>query len=186
MMRSLKRAIALIAIITGIVARTSIAQTSIAAGSPLSATPIPHPPSPLQPLAFLAGSCWKGSFTGRSVTDEHCFKWIYDGRFLRDHHIVVGDSVPYEGESTYAWDAASKQIVFWYIALPGFYSHGTVAPTDSVLLFHDNLQTADARQMRTTWRRSGPDAYIVRVEEITGGTSKVWWTMEMKRSRAAP
>src|SRR2546423_4817205 len=72
----------------------------------------PHPPSliphpALHPLAFLAGSCWKGTFTGRSATDEHCFTWIYNGRFLRDHHIVVGDSVPYEGESTYAWDAPS-------------------------------------------------------------------------------
>jgi hypothetical protein len=182
MTRSFKTAILVTAIVNAIVARPGIAQTSNAAVHP--APLIPHPA--LQPLAFLAGSCWKGTFTGRTVIDEHCFKWIYNGRFLRDHHIVVGDSVPYEGESTYAWDAASKQIVFWYIALPGFYSHGDVTPSDSVLLFHDNLQTADARQMRTTWRRSGPDAYIVRVEEITGGTSRVWWTMEMRRSRAAP
>jgi|SRR6478672_629842 len=181
MTRSFIRSIVLIAIVNGIVAPTSIAQTAIGGSAKREVGRVE-----LQPLAFLAGSCWKGTFTGRSVTDEHCFKWIYNGRFLRDHHIVVGDSVAYEGESTYAWDTPSKQIVFWYIALPGFYSHGTVAPSDSVLLFHDNLQTVDARQMRTTWRRSGPDAYIVRVEEITGGTSKVWWTMEMKRSRAAP
>jgi hypothetical protein len=113
----------LIATLNGIVARTSVAQTSIAGSSTLPASLLAAPA--LQPLAFLAGSCWKGTFTGRTVTDEHCFKWIYNGRFLRDHHIVVGDSVPYEGESTYAWDAPSKQIVFWYIALPGFYSHGT-------------------------------------------------------------
>ena len=157
------------------------AQASTSSPHPASVVP----PSPLQPLAFLAGSCWKGTFTGRSVTDEHCFKWIYDGRFLRDHHTVVGDSVPYEGETTYAWDAEQKQIVYWYIALPGFYSRGDVEPGADALLFHDNLRTTQARQLRTTWRRSGPDAYTVRVEDITGGQSKELWSMMMRRSRAA-
>src|SRR3954464_7350234 len=82
----------------------------------------------LQPLAFLAGSCWKGTFAGRAVTDEHCFTWLYGGRFLRDQHVVSGDSVPYRGETTYAWDGGQKRIVYWYIALPGFYSSGSVAP----------------------------------------------------------
>jgi len=145
----------------------------------------PSPLSPLSALSFLAGSCWKGTFAGRNVTDEHCFRWIYNGRFLRDHHIVVGDSVPYEGESTYAWDAPSKQIVYWYIALPGFYSHGSVEPTDSVLVFHDNLQTSAARKLRITWRRTGPDAYTVRVEDITDARPKELWSMVMTRSRAA-
>ena len=146
----------------------------------------PPPASPLSPLAFLAGSCWKGTFAGRNVTDEHCFKWIYNGRFLRDHHIVVGDSVPYEGETTYAWDAGEKQIVYWYIALPGFYSHGTVAPSDSALVFHDNLQMSHARQLRTTWTRTDANAYTVRVEDVTNGQSKGLWSMVMRRSRAAP
>lgn len=145
----------------------------------------PPPASPLSPLAFLAGSCWKGTFAGRNVTDEHCFKWIYNGRFLRDHHIVVGDSVPYEGETTYAWDAGQKQIVYWYIALPGFYSHGTVAPSDSALVFRDSLQTSQARQLRTTWRRTDADAYTVRVEDVTNGQSKALWSMVMRRSRPA-
>ena len=151
-----------------------------------TSTSQPPPASPLAPLAFLAGNCWKGTFTGRNVTDEHCFKWIYDGRFLRDHHIVVGDSAPYEGETTYAWDAAQKQIVYWYIALPGFHSHGSVAPSDDTLVFDDNLRTTEARKLRTTWRRSSPDSYIVRVEDVTGGNAKELWSMEMKRSRPAP
>src|SRR3954468_13578670 len=96
---------------------TSIAQGSMSTGN-------------LDPLAFLAGSCWKGTFAGRNVSDEHCFTWMYNQRFLRDRHVVAGDSVPYQGETTYAWDAGQKQIVYWYIALPGFYSHGNVEPTD--------------------------------------------------------
>ena len=136
----------------------------------------------LQPLSFLAGSCWKGTFAGRAVTDEHCFEWIMGGRFLRDHHVVRGDSVPYEGETTYAWDAAQKRITYWYIALPGFYSHGNVEHADHALIFHDNLVTSTQRHLLTTWRRSGPDAYTVRVEEISNGKSKELWSMVMHRS----
>ncbi len=157
-----------------------------ALGPPVSLTQTSTTSSNLTPLAFLAGSCWKGTFTGRNVTDEHCFKWIYNGRFLRDHHIVVGDSVPYEGETTYAWDAGQKQIVYWYIALPGFYSHGSVAPSDSALIFHDNLRTNEARRLRTTWTRTDADAYTVRVEDITNAQSKELWSMVMHRSRPAP
>jgi hypothetical protein len=47
-----------------------------------------------QPLAFLAGHCWKGSFPGGKQTDEHCFTWIYEGKFLRDRHTVHGEGQP--------------------------------------------------------------------------------------------
>jgi hypothetical protein len=136
----------------------------------------------LAPLSFLAGSCWKGTFTGRAVTDEHCFEWIMGGRFLRDHHVVRGDSTPYEGETTYAWDAANKRITYWYIALPGYYSHGTVEAVDHSLVFHDNLVTATEQQQLATWSGSGPDAYTVRVQEISNGKSKELWSMVMHRS----
>lgn len=173
MKRSLFRNIALGGIVTIAAMHKSTAQTAT-------------PSANLEPLAFLAGSCWKGTFAGRNVTDEHCFKWIYNGRFLRDHHMVVGDSVPYEGETTYAWDAAQKKIVYWYIALPGFYSHGTVARVDSVLLFDDSLRTTQARQLRIEWHRSGADSYTIRVEDVTDATPRELWSMEMKRSRSAP
>ncbi len=173
MTRTVARVITLAATLFGAAAQTSIAQTSTT-------------PNKLGPLAFLAGSCWKGTFAGRNVTDEHCFQWIYDGRFLRDRHTVVGDSVPYEGETTYAWDPSDQRIVYWYIALPGFYSQGNVEPGDHALIFHDNLRTSQARKLRTTWRGSGSDSYTVRVEDISDGKPKELWSMEMRRSRAAP
>jgi hypothetical protein len=139
----------------------------------------------LQPLSFLAGSCWKGTFTDRAATDEHCFEWIMGGRFLRDHHVVRGDSVPYEGETTYAWDAAEKRITYWYIALPGYYSHGNVEATDHALIFHDTLVLSTTQELLATWRASGPDAYTVHVEEISNGKSKELWSMVMRRSSPA-
>jgi hypothetical protein len=139
----------------------------------------------LDPLSFLAGSCWKGTFTGRTATDEHCFQWIMGGRFLRDHHVVRGDTAPYEGETTYAWDAAHKRITYWYIALPGYYSQGTVEAGDHSLVFHDNLVMATEQQQLATWSASGPDAYTVRVEGITDGRTRELWTMVMHRSGTA-
>lgn len=136
----------------------------------------------LQPLSFLAGSCWKGTFTDRAATDEHCFEWIMGGRFLRDHHVVRGDAEPYEGETTYAWDAAEKRIAYWYIALPGYYSHGNVEAADHALIFHDTLVLSTTQQLLATWRASGPDAYTVHVEEISNGKSKELWSMVMRRS----
>ena len=38
------------------------------------------------------------------------------------------------------------------------------------------------RQLLTTWRGSGPDAYTVTVEEISNGKSKEFWSMVMHRS----
>jgi hypothetical protein len=153
------------------------------AGSSAAQTPATF--DKLQPLSFLAGSCWKGTFADRPATDEHCFEWIMGGRFLRDHHVVRGDSVPYEGETTYAWDAAEKRITYWYIALPGYYSHGNVEAADHALVFHDTLVLSTPQQLLATWRASGPDAYTVRVEEISNVKSKELWTMVMHRSSSS-
>ena len=54
--------------------------------APFSVSAAPDPA--LQPLAFLAGHCWIGTIPGTADTDEHCFAWVYDGRCLRDRHVV--------------------------------------------------------------------------------------------------
>lgn len=54
--------------------------------APLPAAAAPDPA--LAPLAFLAGHCWVGTMPGTADTDEHCFAWLYDGRYLRDRHVV--------------------------------------------------------------------------------------------------
>ena len=54
-----------------------------AAGAAMSA-------DPYQPLAFLVGHCWKGELPGGKQSDEHCFSWIYDKKFVRDVHVARG------------------------------------------------------------------------------------------------
>ena len=53
-----------------------------------------QPDPAYQPLEFLAGHCWKGAFPGGKQTDEHCFTWVYGGKFLRDRHTVRADGKP--------------------------------------------------------------------------------------------
>ena len=78
-----------------------------------------HPDAAYQPLAFLADHCWKGAFPG-GRTDEHCFTWIYDGKFLRDRHIVRAEGKPDAlGESIYLWDSAAKRLEYLYIESDG-------------------------------------------------------------------
>src|SRR5262249_3787092 len=92
--------------------------------------------SPYQPLAFLAGHCWKGTFPDGKQTDEHCFSWIYDGKFLRDQHTVHGGGHPdYLGESIYFWNSASKRVEYLYIENQGGYSQGPVATEGRTLVF---------------------------------------------------
>jgi hypothetical protein len=141
---------------------------------------------PLAPLAFLAGSCWKGTFPGGTVTDEHCFQWKYGTHFLEDHHVVRGEAEPYEGETTYAWDAQQKRIVFWYVALPGFYTQGSVTPSGQTLSFTETIVAAgDAPELKTTWTRNGPDAFTVRTVAVTAGVEREVRVVEMKRVSAA-
>ncbi len=44
-------------------------------------------------------------------TDEYCFEWVFDRKFVRDKHVVRGGE-PYEGESLYVWDLKTKRISF--------------------------------------------------------------------------
>jgi hypothetical protein len=138
---------------------------------------------PFEAMSFLAGSCWKGAFNDRpSVTDEHCFEWLYDGKFLQDKHVVRGDSIPYEGQTLFAWNAKEKKIVYWYIAVPGFYSTGYVDAKDQKIMFIDDLHAASGRRdLRSVWERTGPDAFLVHTQDHTGGNIKELWSMEMRR-----
>jgi hypothetical protein len=123
-----------------------------------------------QPLGFLAGHCWKGSFPDGKQTDEHCFSWIYGGKFLRDVHTVRGGGRPEaQGESIYLWNPAAKQIEYLYIESEGGFSRGPVATEKDALVFPDtSFEEAGRTQVyRSRWQRSGDKAYDV-VTELQG------------------
>jgi hypothetical protein len=124
--------------------------------------------SPYEPLAFLVGHCWKGAFAGGSTTDEHCFSWIYGGKFVRDEHVVRhGNGQPDGfGESIYVWDAPTRQLEYLYIESAGGYSRGTVSADGDALVFPPTsyLENGERQTYRSRWQRSGGDAYDVVTE----------------------
>ena len=142
--------------------------------------------SAFAPMAFLAGHCWKGTFPGSNVTDEHCFSWIYgDGRFLRDVHVVRAEGQPDSGgETIYWWNSATRQVEYVYIETAGGFSRGTMTPEGEVLLFPaaDYIENGRTQTYRTRWTPRGDAGYDVLAEVKSGETWEVGFTMQMERT----
>ena len=142
----------------------------------------------LQPLSFLAGACWRGTFPDGRRTDTHCFTPMLGGRFLRDRHVVGGAPQPYSGETLYRWDAAARQIRFDYYASDGSHSAGTAIPAENGLAFPETHRAADGTEtaIRTSWTRDGADAYVVLSEIVGAGSRRELLRMRMERAGPAP
>ena len=143
------------------------------------------PIEPLQPMAFLAGHCWKGDFPGGKQTDEHCFSWLYDGKALRDTHTVRTPGRPdYVGETTYYWDSAAKRVEYIYIENLGGISRGNMQSTPEALVFPATQYVAEGQAMtyRVRWTRLSDTSY----EAWSEMQGKDGWTtmfkLTMKRS----
>jgi hypothetical protein len=127
-----------------------------------SGSGVAAPIEPLQPMAFLAGHCWKGDFPDGKQTDEHCFAWLYDGKALRDTHTVRSPSRPdYVGETTYYWDSAAKRVEYVYIENLGGISRGNMQSTPEALVFPATQYVADGEAMtyRVRWTRLSDTSY---------------------------
>jgi hypothetical protein len=157
---------------------------AVVLGVLLASPAVAAEPAPLAPLAFFTGACWKGTFTGSSQTDTHCFSKMYGGVFVRDVHRVEGGKPGYGGETIYAWDPGAKQIVFTYYDADGGVSRGTAEPTDKGLAFGDERYTGpDGREivMRTTWTRDGADGYTATTQQKAGDGWKPMMSIIFKR-----
>jgi hypothetical protein len=142
------------------------------------------PAAALRPFGFLLGGCWRGTFPDGRATDEHCFESLFGGQFVRDRHVVSGGKEPYSGETTYAWDAASRRIIYWYIASNGAYSTGHAEGQEDSIVFPEvHVSGSGTRELRNVWRRTGADSYLIEVFEKTGAGSMLLWSMEMRRKR---
>ena len=141
--------------------------------------------SPLAPLAFLAGSCWKGEFAEGGSFDRHCFEWAYEGKFLRDRHVVTGKRGPYAGETLYRYDGKTKRIIYHYFDSTGGYSEGHVKPAPAELRFpEERYREGDKeRVLRTTWRRDGEDRLIAATQELKGSHWAEAWRVEYIREK---
>jgi len=166
---------------------TLLAALVLLAAQPAEAPALsPH----LEPLARVAGSCWRGTIPDGRQTDTHCFTAIYGGAFIRDVHVVEGAPQPYSGETLYRWDGESGQIVFDYYASDGAHSGGIARPSANGIVFpeqtHRSQTAASPMLIRSSWAWDGPDTYVVLAERMQGEVWHKLWEMRMVRVDPAP
>ena len=141
------------------------------------------PPGTLAPLEFLVGSCWKGTFPDGKKTDEHCFEWVFDRKFIRDRHVVEGGE-PYRGESIFGYDATAKKPAFWYWNSDGLVTVGTMEYRGASIVFPERYTGPDGEVvMEAVWTRKGNDAYHVDQRRKKGEGWETLWTMTLTRGR---
>jgi hypothetical protein len=118
----------------------------------------------LQPLAFVMGSCWRGTLPNGSGIDTHCFTPMLRGHFLRDRHNVT--PAGYAGETLYRWDSAARRIKLDYYSSDGLLMSGTASAAGQALTFELGYVAGDGAPVviRATWTREGADAYVVTAE----------------------
>jgi hypothetical protein len=136
-----------------------------------------------RPLEFLVGHCWVGAFPDGKATDEHCFEWVFNRKFIRDRHVVRNGAAPYAGETLYGWDPEQKRLGFWYWNSEGEVLTGAVEYRPASIVFPTQHVTEKGTiELRATWTRHGPDSYRVEQSQHVGQVWKLLWTMELKRA----
>jgi hypothetical protein len=153
---------------------------------PSAAVAAPDPA--YQPLEFLAGHCWKGAFPGGKQTDEHCFTWVYGGKFLRDRHVVRAEGKPDAlGESIYFYDSAAKQLQYLYIESDGGFSRGPVSIEKDSLVFPDTSFVEKGKTMvyRSRWQHGADHAYEVLTEFKSGDAWVPGFKIHMEQGEEA-
>lgn len=146
--------------------------------------------TPYAAMSFLVGHCWKGTFPGSAIEDEHCFSWVYGGKFVRDRHVVQRGpgKPPGYGESLYFWDSTARELHYLYLESEGGFSRGTVVPQDDALVFPAARYVEGGVQqtVRSRWTRRGEDAYEVRTEFLVKGRWTPGFPARMERVADAP
>jgi hypothetical protein len=166
-----------------IAAVTVLALASLAPDVP--ATSVPQ--DAFGPLEPLVGSCWKGTFPDGKSNDEHCWEWVWKGKFLRDRHVVRGPQPDYAGETIYGWDPEKRQLRFWYFTNAGFFTTGVMQPREGSAVFPETVVGGGGRrELETVFTRPSPDSYQVASREKTAAGWKDLWTMELKRVPGTP
>ncbi|MGZ5039255.1 MAG: hypothetical protein ACXWF0_07920 [Usitatibacter sp.] len=140
---------------------------------------------PLRPMGFLAGHCYKGTLADGHDTDEHCFKWIYEGQVLRDVHTVRGPGHgDYTGETIYYFDSAANRIEYLYVEDLGGIMRGTVEPREGVITFPaaNYVAGGEVMTLRVRWTLQ-KDGYEAWSEMQDKDAWKTMFKVKMVKSR---
>ena len=143
----------------------------------------PTAQEPLAPLAWLAGNCYTGTFADGKTKDFICYEWVFEGKFLRSRHRVVGGEKPYAGETLVSFDKASGVIRYDYYNSLGDVLRGEVMPTAEGVAFPAEKVTigGESAEIRSSWKRRGSDGYAAVTERRYGDDWRTLFTIEFVR-----
>ena len=120
----------------------------------------------------LAGSCWKGN-VNEKTEHTHCYRREF-GRFLRGTAILTGErdgkrQVLFSGDSTYAWNAATKKITYYIWGSDGTHGRLEAAFIGDEIAFPVPSRTDPGKTAyRSVWKRIDKDSFEVRRERPDG------------------
>lgn len=136
-----------------------------------AAEPVPKT-SPFAPLAPLVGHCWRAPI-GEQMFDVQCFEWMFDGKFVRNTHVVLNPAPVYSGETIYRHDPDSQRLAFHYFTSTGALSQGQIEPLEQGYLVPESHVGAEGQRTELRSRFEVLDAthYRVRTEALKG---EVW------------
>ena len=146
--------------------RTLLHARSAALPAIALAQPESQPGAHFQPQAFLAGSCWKGTFPdGKQSTSTASNGSTAGGSCATGTRSPAVPRLTAEKRSITS-DTPSKSVHYLYINMLGGNSRGTVMVKDGVLVFPEETYSDGKQQQtyRSSWRRDGDDAYFVLTE----------------------
>ena len=130
----------------------------------------------LAPLLALTGHCFVAEISP-GTTDEHCFNSVYDGRHVRDVHVVTkGNRVVYQGETIYSVEGAA--IALTYFSSTGGIGRGTalLAPDDwRFTMTMRATSSAKLTPITVRWNWQGATSYTV-----SGGHEPVTYRRTVK------
>ena len=137
-----------------------------------------------RPMEFLVGHCWVGTFPDGKQTDEHCFEWVFDHKFIRDRHVVRNGPSPYAGETLYGWDPKEKRLAFWYWNSDGEILRGTVEYTAESIVFPTQYESKNGPvELRAVWTPLGQEGYRAEEAQRVGKSWKTIMKLNFKRKR---
>jgi len=95
----------------------------------------------LEPLRFLLGRTWKGTFKSSSpekpVVDVSRWERALNGQAVRMLHSV--NHGLYGGESLFTWDEEKQAVVYHYFTTAGFSTTGTLTVKDRKLVTDERV-----------------------------------------------
>ena len=128
----------------------------------------------------VADSCWVGQFPDGRTEHTQCYTTQF-GRFLRGSAALatVTDgkrSVTFEGDSVFAWDEASRRIVYYIWGSDGSHRQLHAEYAGDELHFPVPTRAEPAKiSYRSAWRRIDAETIEVRRQRPAGAD----WTTEL-------